>query len=200
MTSRDFNFRSGKNMNYKIDEKMKQYFGGRVKQIFLYLTDLCQLRCKQCLYKPNLTFQMARKNIPFDSAMKLLEDFYELGARKVTFMGGEPFLYLDDKENFFKLIDVAKNVGYTYLRADSNGQNDPECYKDKHLTYLNDLSFSIDGYTKEINDPLRGEGSYEKCVEAIKTAVKSGVHVEITSCVHPKLLTIEDGEYGIVKV
>lgn len=184
-------------MNFKIDRKLFDYYNGNVKQIFLYLTDECQLRCRQCLYKPNLTFQMRRKNIPYDIAVKLMEDFYEMGARKVTFMGGEPFLYYGDYHYFLKLILEAKRIGYTYMRADSNGQNDNLYYKNEILKELGDLSFSIDGYTSAINDPLRGEGSFDKCVTAIKTAVANGCNVELTTCVHPALLRMDGDKLAL---
>jgi len=192
-------------MNFIIDQKLHDYYNGKVKQIFLYLTDDCQLRCKQCLYKPNLIFQMGRKEIPFEHVVMLMEDFYEMGARKVTFMGGEPFLYCNDSdkdnpEKFLKLIEIADQIGYKYLRADSNGQNPVEYYNFPELKKLGDLSFSIDGYNKEMNDPLRGEGSFDKCVSAIKEAVAGGVNVEITSCVHPKLVEYDNGKPNIIKM
>ena len=187
-------------MNYEIDDKLFQYYNGRVKQIFLYLTDECQLRCRQCLYKPNLTFQMKRKDIPFQNVINLMEDFHELGAQKVTFMGGEPFLYLGDYHYLLDLIKEAKRIGYTYIRADTNGQNDVKCYSDELLRELNDLSFSIDGFTEEINDSLRGAGSFNKCVAAIKTAVDNKCNVELTTCVHPAMLLKYGDEYGIEKM
>lgn len=187
-------------MYFKIDEKLFNFYNGRVKQIFLYLTDECQLRCKQCLYKPNLTFQMARKEIPFEQTKRIMSDFYELGARKVTFMGGEPFLYTGSANGLYELIEFGKKIGYTYMRADSNGQNEPPVYQHPSLAKLGDLSFSIDGYTAQINDPLRGEGSYDKCVAAIKIAVAAGVNVELTTCVHPRLLQEDHGELGIIKM
>ncbi|GHS87855.1 hypothetical protein FACS1894201_09230 [Bacteroidia bacterium] len=140
---------------------------------------------------------MGRKDIPFEQAIDLLSDFYTMGARKVTFMGGEPFLYYNDHNKFFELILAAKNIGYTYLRADSNGQNSPELYSNDTLTKLDDLSFSLDGYNKKINDILRGEKSFENCVNAIKVAIQAGIKVELTCCVHPQLLKIDNGELGL---
>ena len=135
-----------------------------------------------------------------NSAVKLMEDFYQLGARKVTFMGGEPLLYCGDYHFFLKLIQEGKRIGYTYMRADTNGQNDVSCYEDDLLRELGDLSFSIDGYSAEINDPLRGKGSFKKCVEAIQVAIRSGCNVELTCCVHPALLHKDGNEYGIEKM
>lgn len=187
-------------MHFNIDEKMFKYYNGKVKQIFLYLTDECQLRCKQCLYKPNLTFQMSRKEIPFELVKNLMSDFYEMGARKVTFMGGEPFLYNGSPSRLYELINFSYELGYSYTRVDSNGQNDPSVYLHPSLNQLGDLSFSIDGYSPETNDPLRGPGSFAKCVSSIDAAVSSGINVELTTCVHPMLLSVDQDELGLVKM
>ena len=45
-----------------IDEQVASYFKN-VKQVFLYLTDKCDLRCKQCLYKPNLILEKEIGNL-----------------------------------------------------------------------------------------------------------------------------------------
>ena len=99
-------------MYFDIDNKFKEYFKNNLRQVFLYLIDECNLRCKQCLYKLEIGFQLERKEIPYDEAVKLISDLHEMGAIKLTLMGGEPTLY--GKENNHKplldLIKEAKNI------------------------------------------------------------------------------------------
>lgn len=73
-------------MNYKMDEKFKNFFDGNLKQVFLYLIDACNLNCVQCLYKLDIAFQVQKKEIDFEDAVKLISDFRELGAVKLTLM------------------------------------------------------------------------------------------------------------------
>ena len=111
-------------MNYKMDEKFKDYFGDNLRQIFFYLIDDCNLRCEQCLYKLEIGFQLQKKEVDFNDAIKLISDFREMGAVKLTLMGGEPTLYdiKNGNKNLLELIKKAKELGYEYVRIDTNGQ------------------------------------------------------------------------------
>ena len=77
---------SDKRFNHDIDEKFLTHFDKKLKQVFFYVTDDCQLRCKQCLVKPNLIYHMkGRKDIPLAELNMLAQDFRELGAKKHLF-------------------------------------------------------------------------------------------------------------------
>lgn len=167
-----------------IDNKVETYFDKRIKQVFVYITSRCQLRCKQCLYKPLLCTDSP--DIDFYQLIELLEIFYKWGAYKLSFLGGEPTLY-HDKVNNKKLSDVivqAKKMGYKYIRIDTNGQFDTSFLEDAGIKQLNEITFSLDGHNKETNDAVRGSGSYQKCIKNLKNAVSLGYNVQITSCVH----------------
>ena len=69
-------------MYYQIDQKFKDYFQGNLRQIFFYIIDDCNLRCEQCLYKLEIGFQLERREVDFNDAIKLLSDFREMGAIK----------------------------------------------------------------------------------------------------------------------
>ena len=102
--------------HFCFDEMFYDYFNGRVKQIFWYITDKCQLRCIHCLYKPNLTFQIKQNEIDRNTIIELSHDFYLMGARKITVMGGEPTLYGDSSyEDLQFIIKEIKNIGYSYI-------------------------------------------------------------------------------------
>ena len=112
-------------MYFEIDPKFKEYFKN-LKQVFLYITDECNLRCSHCLYKPDLTFHLKEKEIDLETALALISDFREMGASKLTIMGGEPTLYGIDQEwkPLLKVISEARNLGYEYIRIDTNGQRE----------------------------------------------------------------------------
>lgn len=109
-------------MILKIDPKFIEYFKD-IKQVFFYLTDECNLRCTHCLYKPNLVFQNKEREISLETAQALASDFRELGASKLTIIGGEPTLYgvSQNREPLLHLINTVKNLGYEYVRIDTNG-------------------------------------------------------------------------------
>ena len=168
-----------------IDHNFKENFRN-LKQVFLYITDQCNLRCEHCLYKPNLMFQLRNREIKLETALKLISTFREMGACKLTIMGGEPTMYgnTDGHEPLLKLISEAKSLGYEYIRIDTNGLFDDSLLSKEEFKKLDEITFSLDGHTAEINDPIRGEGTFEKCVPNMRKAIRLGYRVDITACVH----------------
>jgi MoaA/NifB/PqqE/SkfB family radical SAM enzyme len=167
----------------QVDAAFKEYFSGRLRQVFLYITDVCGLRCEQCLYKTTL----ANREMDLQSTLALVRLFREYGAAKLTFIGGEPTLYGYKQKNqpLFEVIEVARGLGYEYIRLDTNGQGNHTILDNLSFRKLDNLSFSLDGHTSEINDTLRGRGTFARCTEMIRKATSLGYYVSITSCVHP---------------
>lgn len=165
----------------KVDKAFENYFKGRLKQVFYYVTDRCNLRCEHCLYKSTLS----ALDMKFDIAFEMLSLYKDYGAEKLTFIGGEPTLYGSEKNHIplFDLINHSKNLGYRYVRLDTNGQFDIDLFDNDKFKKLDNLAFSIDGHLSEINDSIRGKNSYNKCVKNIKEAVNRGYYTTITSCI-----------------
>lgn len=167
-----------------IDDKIRTYFDNRIKQVFVYITSRCQLRCRQCLYKPLLCNESV--DIDFYLLINLLKEFYNYGAYKVSFLGGEPVLYHDKKngKDFGDVVEKVKQIGYKYIRIDTNGQFEKKFLEQPKIKLLDEITFSLDGHDEKTNDAVRGEGTYNRCAENIKYAVSKGYKVQITSCVH----------------
>lgn len=161
----------------EIDEKFIQYFKN-LKQVFIYLTDECNLACKQCLYKPNL---ISKKKISPQDAIRLLEVCRDLGAFKLTILGGECTLY--DTNSLIQIIQHAKKIGYKYVRIDTNGIFNKNLFETKLFYLLDEISFSIDGFNDTSNDILRGAGSFHQTLSNLRKSVLSGLPVHITTCV-----------------
>lgn len=163
-----------------IDPRFKEHFRN-LKQVFLYITDDCDLRCVQCLYRPNL---MLAKEIRLETALALLATFREMGAFKLSILGGEPTRYglLDDNKPLLTLITEARKMGYEYIRLDTNGQFESTLLEEEAFRSLDELAFSIDGHTPKHHDALRGEGTFDKCLSNLRKAVELGYDVHITCC------------------
>ena len=178
-----------------VDALVETYFKNNVKQVFVYITSRCQLRCKQCLYKPLL------KNNSLDLDYYVLIDLLKLyrkwGAYKLSFLGGEPTLYRDfyNDKTLSDVVASAKEMGYEYIRIDTNGQFDSTFLENEGVKMLDEITFSLDGHNQETNDSVRGFGSFQKCVYNIKKAVELGYNVQITSCVHK--YSCPDSEKGL---
>ena len=176
-------------MYFQADKEFKNYFKNNLRQVFLYLIDDCNLRCVQCLYKLEIGFQICKKEIDFEDAVKLISDFREMGAIKLTLMGGEPTLYGLKQNNkpLLDLIKKSKELGYEYVRIDTNGQFNSELLEKEEFKMLDEITFSIDGFNSEVNDPIRGYGSFEKCLKNILKAKELGYNIDITSCISKEM-------------
>lgn len=189
-------------MIFEIDQKFIEYFRN-IKQVFLYLTDECNLRCTYCLYKPNLAFQLKEKEISLENAQALISDFRDLGASKLTIMGGEPTRYGTSQkwEPLLRLINTAKDLGYEYVRIDTNGTFDSKLLFRTEFQKLDEITFSLDGHTPKINDSIRGVSTFDKSVRNIKMAIQLGYNVDITCCVHKgNIGKTEDGDLLLDKM
>jgi MoaA/NifB/PqqE/SkfB family radical SAM enzyme len=164
------------------DPEFERYFAG-LKQVFLYITDDCNLRCIHCLYKPWLR---AGSEMDSDTTLALLKKFRELGAVKLSLLGGEPTLYGRSAANLQlpEIVARANAIGYQYVRLVTNGVFDETLLLDERLRSLSEITFSLDGDRPDINDCLRGKGSFERSVQNMQRAISLGYRVDLTSCVH----------------
>lgn len=182
-------------MRFEIGPTVEKYFKN-LKQVFLYLTDECGLSCAYCLYKPNLLFHLKEKDIPVETAISLVSHFREMGASKLTIMGGEPTLYGASQhwKPLLELIATSKDLGYEYVRLDTNGTFADSLLHKERFRLLDEITFSLDSHVPEINDSLRGRGVFHEAVSNLKLAVQLGYNVDITCCVHKN--NIGRGEDG----
>ena len=165
----------------KIDERFSHHFQN-IKQVFLYITDECNLNCLHCLYKPELTLS---RSIKPEIAENLLHTFKKMGAFKLSILGGEATLYGADNKwkKLLRVIEFAKNIGYSYIRIDTNGQFDPELLHEDKFRFIDEISFSLEGYDSETNDGMRGAGTFKNTIARIREAKEIGFTVHITTCV-----------------
>ena len=164
-------------MNLNIDEKFFDYFKN-LKQVFLYLTDNCNLNCLQCLYKPDLVM---KKRLEVALAKELLYNMRKLGAYKLSFLGGEVTTYPTDEA--MSIFAYAKEIGYSYTRIDTNGHFDHALFSKGFFSSLDEVSVSIDGYDVETNDGVRGDGLFEIACESLDKLVSTVKNVHISCCV-----------------
>jgi MoaA/NifB/PqqE/SkfB family radical SAM enzyme len=173
---------------FEIDPQFKNHFR-RLHQVFMYVTDRCNLECEQCIYKPSIS-HFINEEIALDDALGLLTSFRKLGAGKVTFLGGEPTLYGHRRggKPLLDLIKGTRELGFEYVRLDTNGQRVTSLLDHHAFTTLDEIAFSLDGFSAETNDPLRGKGTFVRAVDAIRKAIRLGYFVTVTCCVQKVLL------------
>lgn len=139
-------------------------------QVFAEITDDCQLKCKHC-FNGN-----RRGNAYLETSVweKIIDRLDECGVFRIRISGGEPFLRKDIIE-ILKYIDT-KSIRYSVY---TNGLNVDQCIEElKGLKKLDCIRVSIDG-TKEVNDYLRGDGTYDETIQTILHLEECGIPCEI---------------------
>jgi MoaA/NifB/PqqE/SkfB family radical SAM enzyme len=143
----------------------------RFHNIYLYITERCQLRCGHCYMGDRLERGLM---LSYDEATGIIDRCRTLGGEYITFLGGEPTLHPD----LPRMVDHALAVGYRQVMINSNGllERTIDQIAPEKLHYI---SFSLDGATAATHDSIRGEGTYDKTVPCIAQTAAAGYGVRI---------------------
>jgi MoaA/NifB/PqqE/SkfB family radical SAM enzyme len=88
----------------------------------------------------------------------------------LVLLGGEPTLHRD----LAGIIRLARQMRFGSVTVDTNGYLFHDILERVTPAEVDYFSFSLDGPSPEINDPLRGKGSFDVCVAGIRRAVAKG--------------------------
>ncbi len=141
--------------------------------VFFHILTRCNLHCRHCYINPD---QHGRNTLEIDT----IDRWLTLFARRhpspnVIFLGGEPTLHPD----LAGAVKRSRGLGYASVTIDTNGylfHNILDRVTPDEVDYF---SFSLDGPSPSVNDPLRGDGSFEQCTRGIAAAKQSGFSVSL---------------------
>ncbi len=130
------------------------------------LNDACNLDCKYCFadakYFPSESQKDIKNILSTREVLDIVNNVAEAGTTSLMFAGGEPLLRKDLPEvveHASKLMNVAINTNGYFL--------DRKTIKELAGAGLQQVKVSIDGL-QENHDWNRGEGSFEKGINALK--------------------------------
>jgi len=135
---------------------------------------ICNLACSHCFNSsgPGVrTFDfLSREAIESE-----LKQAVRLGVREVFFTGGEPFLHKQLLEFLSLSLQFAPATVLTNgtLIPDRIAESLAEI--EKTSRYSLELRISLDGYTREMNDRIRGEGVFNKVLAATARLSRRGL-------------------------
>ena len=141
---------------------------------------ICNLRCRHCFIScspENHSFWFMSR----DEVGAALEESAALGVKEYYFTGGEPFM---NREMIGILEDTLRLGPATVL---TNATIMPQRTVDelrrlsRASRYTLELRVSIDGVTAEMNDAIRGEGSFDRALGAVSRLAAAGFLPIITT-------------------
>ncbi len=120
----------------------------------------CNLRCVHCLSDSG---QASRDELTHEECLNLIDQLTAMKVFQTNIGGGEPFM----REDFLDLLAYSHEKGQVTCVSTNGTMVDPSLAK-----RLSDLKFlylqvSLDGATAEVNDAIRGKGTYEKILYAM---------------------------------
>ena len=156
-------------------------------QLHLFPTNRCNLRCKTC-WQRSIEFATDRE-VPDDRLLALADEAAALGVKEWFIIGGgEPMARGD---LVIRLCERIRERGMDGV-LHTNGT----LFKPAHLESLVRMGWgrvkvSLDGPTAAVNDPIRGEGAFERATGNIRrlTELKREQGVSVpTVALHPTLV------------
>ena len=143
------------------------------QSVFLYIIEKCQLRCKHCY----LGWRLERgAMMSFDQIKAYLDMWYNLGTKKICFLGGELTLY----PKFEEVVRYANSLGYDEIVMDTNGISPSLDVLSKfNCSDFSYIQVSLDGASSETHDKIRGKGTFEITLNSIKKLCKKGFDIKI---------------------
>ena len=151
--------------------------GHPLHQIYFYLTEGCNLRCRHCWVLPE-------KNAPrqADAFLKveLFENIVEqgrpLGLHTVKLTGGEPFLH----PQISRILKVIKDADLRLVVETNGVLLTPELAKAVAACRNPHISVSLDGAEAETHEWVRGvPGCFEAALKGITYLVQAGLKPQI---------------------
>ena len=140
---------------------------------------LCNLQCTHCFISSSPT-NHAHGMMSLADVRRYLDEAERLGVREYYLTGGEPFL----NREILGIIEAALAQGPVTVLTNGLLIRPETAARLRALSDASphslDLRVSIDGADAATNDPIRGEGTFDRIVAAIGVLARAGVNPVIT--------------------
>ncbi len=131
------------------------------EKVMISPTDYCNLRCRTCW---RLAKEEKYEELTLEQIDSLLKECKNLEVKVIDFTGGgEPFL----RKDIFEIMKLIKKYGFFGTLTTNGTLLGEEKIKKIIELQLDDICFSLDGHTAEINDIIRGRGVYDRVIKSI---------------------------------
>ncbi len=167
----------------------------QLSELWIQVNDFCNLSCAHCLVSSGPERQ---QGLPTERITDAIDQAVALGTTRLFFTGGEPLT----RPDILELVERVVRLHQRELVVLTNGT----VFKGDRLDRLVELGreaeevaaratdpsasapslrvqISLDGPTPETNDPIRGEGTFQRILDGIDTAVTAGLRPTLTATI-----------------
>jgi len=139
------------------------------------ITDRCNLRCRHCYVGDGL-----HQDLPMEKILRVLKEFEEIQGLRLLLSGGEPLLH----PHFWEINEILREYPFRSILL-SNGTLITKEIANK--LRVHEVQVSLDGM-KEGHESIRGEGTFEKALQAIENLQEANIRVSVATMIHRKNL------------
>lgn len=148
-------------------------FQKNARNVFFHILTRCNLRCKHCYINPKAHGTQTLDRVTVEQWLEILAHPHK--ETNLIFIGGEPTLHTD----LSPLIETARAIGYASVTVDTNGFFFNGILDRIGPDAVDYFSVGLDGSSREVNDRIRGEGSYDACISGVEQALAKGFNVSV---------------------
>lgn len=149
-------FNTKKNLNEKEIQQKKIKLDSFMKRLIVTLSSRCNLDCIMC------EVRRTKWDIPQEVIKEIIDLFPYLES--ISWQGGEPFI-LEYFKDLFKQASEFNNLKQTIV---TNGLFITEDWAEKLASNNVELTFSIDGITKEVYEHIREGAEFKDVIHSLK--------------------------------
>lgn len=141
-----------------------------LEQVFLYVTQKCNIRCVTCYALDQLE---RADDLSVDDLLAVLRALRDQGAWKLSLLGGEPTVH----PSLTTITRAARTMGYRFIRINTNGMFKPSFLEAPDTRSIDVMCFSIDGATADVNDTIRKGARLDRVITNMQCAAAIGFDV-----------------------
>jgi radical SAM protein with 4Fe4S-binding SPASM domain len=142
-----------------------------LRYLELQITNRCNLRCRHCYIGEATARELSAVQV-----RNVLREFEDMQGLRVLLTGGEPLLH----SHFDEINELLPDLFLRKILFTNGILLTPSLLK---RLKVHEIQVSIDGM-RIGHDTLRGEGTWEKAVNAVRTAIDAGFTISVSTMVH----------------
>jgi AdoMet-dependent heme synthase len=140
----------------------------------------CNLECTHCINASGPEDPWL-KPLDADTVRQAILSAERLGVKEIYFTGGEPFLHREILPLLGAALEAAPTTVLTNGTAITERMADALAALSRRTPYSLEIRVSLDDTDREANDRIRGEGAWDKAVQAIRRLHARGLLPIVTA-------------------
>lgn len=158
-----------------MNQMLNQEPGYALTDLYLYITDHCNLCCTHCWISPRFS-QNQQNSISLSALKKTILEAKSVGLQSVKLTGGEPLLYQDIKG----LIEFLASEELSIFMETNGILFDENMIESFQSCKVEQISVSLDAASEEVHDEIRGvKGSFHRTLKGMRLLSDYGLNFQI---------------------